>query len=278
MQDIDWYEGDFADPSAVATALEGYDIVFHLVNGTTPASANIDKIADVSANVISSIHLLETCRAAGIAKVIFVSSGGTVYGNPANIPTPEDEGCWPITSYGISKLSIEKYLHLFRHLYGMNYQVLRVSNPFGPYQVAAKNQGVIGAFIRQILARQPLEIWGDGSIRRDYVHVSDVVRALELAVVYDGEHHIFNIGSGVARSLDEIVGVLREITGENIEVEYRAGRPVDVPVSVLDTSRAREELNWTASADFTQGIADTFAWMRRQNDFRSSGGNKVPLA
>lgn len=262
LQGCDWIPGDFTDPTSLAAAVAGCDIVFHLVNATTPASANVDKLADLNANVASTLRLLEACRETGVSRVVFVSSGGTIYGIPDLIPTPETARTNPITAYGISKLAIEKYLGLYEYLYGLQYRVLRVANPFGPYQTALKNQGVIAAFLRGALAGKPIEMWGDGSVTRDYIYVDDVVEALVLAATHQGAGRIFNIGSGEGRSLNDIVTAINSLLGEQVPVAHRAGRPVDVPVSILDTSFAAQDLGWQARTAFKSGLSTTIEWMR----------------
>jgi UDP-glucose 4-epimerase len=262
LHGCDWILGDFTDPTSVAAAVSGCDVVFHLVNATTPASANVDKLADLNANVASTLRLLEACRESGVSRVIFVSSGGTVYGIPDLVPTPETARTNPITAYGISKLAVEKYLGLYEYLYGLQYRVLRVANPFGPFQTALKNQGVIAAFLRGALAGKPIEIWGDGSIIRDYIYVGDVAEALMLAVSHEGAGRIFNIGSGEGRSLNDIVASIDRLLDEKIPVEHRPGRPVDVPVSILDTSFAASDLGWRPHTAFESGLLNTIEWMK----------------
>jgi UDP-glucose 4-epimerase len=263
LDGVEWLQGDFNDPLSVAAAIEGADIVFHLINATTPNNANIDKAADLRSNVGNTIHLLEACKSAAIKRVVFVSSGGTVYGIPQEIPTAEDSPCWPITSYGISKLSVERYLHLFEYMHGLDYRVLRVSNPFGPFQTAEKNQGVIAAFARRLVAGQHLEVWGDGTVTRDYLYIDDVVDALELAAIHEGPDRIFNIGSGVGRSLNEVIETLQTIeSASGLEIERREGRMVDVPVTTLDIGRAARVLGWAPRVEFADGLRRTLDWVR----------------
>lgn len=262
LHGCDWIPGDFTDSTSVVTAIAGCDVVFHLVNATTPASSNVDKLADLNANVASTLRLLDDCRESGVSRVVFVSSGGTIYGIPDLVPTPETARTNPITAYGISKLMIEKYLGLYEYLYGLQYRVLRVANPFGPYQTALKSQGVIAAFLRGALAGKPIEMWGDGSVTRDYVYVDDVVDALRLAAIHKGEGRIFNIGSGEGRSLNDIVATIDGLLGSETLVERRPGRPVDVPVSILDTTLAASDLSWRPHTPFEDGLRTTIAWMR----------------
>jgi UDP-glucose 4-epimerase len=262
LRGCDWITGDFTDPTSVANAIAGCEIIFHLVTASTPASANLDKVVDLTANVASTLHLLDACRETSVKRVVFVSSGGTIYGIPDQVPTPETSPTNPITAYGISKLAIEKYLGLYEYLYGLEYRVVRVANPFGPYQTAIKNQGVIAAFLRQALTHEPIEMWGDGSITRDYVFIDDVVESLKLAATHGGAGRIFNIGSGEGRTLNEIVASINRLLGKEIQVNRRSGRTVDVPVSILDTSFAARELNWYPRTPFEEGLASTISWMK----------------
>lgn len=261
LRGCEWRTGNFADPTDLVTAISGCDVVFHLVNATTPASANVNKIADINANVVSTLHLLEACRETGVKRVVFVSSGGTIYGIPEQVPTPEIAPTNPITAYGISKLAIEKYLGLYEHLYGLEYRVLRVANPFGPFQIALKNQGVIAAFVRRALSGQHIEMWGDGCVIRDYIYIDDVVKALILAATHQGLNRVFNIGSGEGRSLNDIVADIAKLLKVDVLIEHRPARSVDVPVSILDTTLACKDLIWQPSTPFEDGLRDTIAWM-----------------
>lgn len=260
MKKIEWIPGDFTDSGTVAAAVAGCDTVFHLVTASTPASSNVDKIEDLQANVVSTLHLLEACREERVRRVVFVSSGGTVYGIPDIVPTPESASLDPITAYGISKLAIEKYLALYHHLYGIDFRILRVANPYGPYQTSIRNQGVIAAFLHRALEKKPIELWGDGSVTRDYIYVDDVIDALEAAAVHTGEQRIFNIGSGEGRSLLEIIDVIQKQLNVKLDIRHFEGRKADVPRSILEISRAEKDLLWKPKTPFLEGIAKTIEW------------------
>src|SRR5882672_3671032 len=183
LDGVEWRQGDFTDARSVAAAIESVDIVFHLIHATMPQPANLDMAGDLQNNVVPSLALLDFCRKLAVKRVVFVSSGGTVYGCPQQIPTPETAPTTPICAYGISKLAIEKYLALYQYLHGLDYRVLRIANPFGPFQTGLKDQGVIAALIARGLSGRPMEIWGDGSLVRDFVFVDDVVDALRKAAL-----------------------------------------------------------------------------------------------
>ena len=263
LQGIHWTTGDFSDRAALARAVEGAEFVFHLLGGSTPESSNKDPVADLVSGAVMSVQFLEICRAAAVRKVVFVSSGGTVYGIPRQIPIPESAPTDPISAYGISRLAVEKYLHLYRYLHGLDYTVLRVANAFGPYQSPNRRQGVVAALLHSILQGRPVEIWGDGRVVRDFVYVDDVVDALTVAAGYDGPHRVFNVGSGVGRSILEVVDQIGAMLGlPDVVKVLKAGRATDVPVNVLDTSLIGREIGWTPTSDWTAALRETAAWMR----------------
>jgi UDP-glucose 4-epimerase len=261
---VEWVEGYFQSASVVHYAVDGIDAVFHLVSTTLPKSSNDDPIFDLESNVVATLRMLEFARDARVRKIIFISSGGTVYGTPASLPIPETHPTEPRVAYGIAKLAIEKYLALFQRLHGMDYTVLRVANPYGKRQRVETAQGAVAAFIDRVLRDQPIEIWGDGTITRDYVHVADVARAFLHALDYDGDVHIFNVASGRGRTLNELVALLEDVMGRRIAVRYMPGRPFDVPSNVLAIDRARDVLGWMPQVDFEAGLRETFAWARAQ--------------
>jgi len=257
-----WIEGDFLNPEHVKAAVQGIDIIFHLISSTLPQSSNENPAYDVTSNVAPAIHLLEAARRAAVRKVIFFSSGGTVYGIPERVPIPEEHPTMPICSYGIHKLMIEKYLALFHKLYNLDYAVLRVSNPYGERQRPTGSQGAVTVFIYKALKGELIKIWGDGSVVRDYVHISDVVRAAIKAMSLSAGERIFNIGSGRGLSLNQVIACLEDALGVKLPVRYTAARKCDVPVNILDISRARNVLGWGPEIDLTTGVKSAAAYIR----------------
>ena len=172
-------QGDFGNHAIINDATRGIDVVYHLISTTLPKTSNDDMAFDLSTNVVSTISLLDACKQNGVKKVVFISSGGTVYGTPQQIPIPETHPTNPICSYGIHKLAVEKYLHLFHFLHGLDYAVMRVANPYGERQRPDGSQGAVAVFLGKMLRNEPIEIWGDGSVVRDYLYVQDVAVAAE---------------------------------------------------------------------------------------------------
>ncbi|MDV3351552.1 NAD-dependent epimerase/dehydratase family protein [Leptothoe sp. ISB3NOV94-8A] len=259
---VDWTTGDFQDVSALAKLIQGCEIVFHLISNTSPATSNQDPALDLTVNTLGSLNLLNLCRYSDtVRKVIFISSGGTVYGIPKCLPISETAPTDPICAYGISKLAIEKYLALYNHLYGLDYLILRVSNPYGQFQTSRKNQGVVSAFLAKAIKGESLEIWGDGNVVRDYIFVDDVVTALIKAIDYSGEQRIFNIGSGVGKSINQIIDDIVLLLGRPLSRSYQSGRKVDVPANVLDITLAQKLMSFQPAIDWMAGLQKTLYWL-----------------
>jgi UDP-glucose 4-epimerase len=255
------YEGDFVSDADIAEALVGCEVCFHLVSTTLPKSSNADPIFDVESNILGTIRLLSHGVRLGLRKIIFVSSGGTVYGVPAQVPIPETHRTEPVCSYGITKLGIEKYLGLFNYLHGLEYTILRIANPYGERQRTHASQGAVAVFLGKVLRGEPVEIWGDGSVVRDYIHIADVVDALMISLEQSAGEHVFNIGAGQGHNLNEVLTAIERATGRVANRIYLAGRPFDVPVSVLCIARAKELLGWSPNVDFEQGLKRFAAWL-----------------
>lgn len=255
--------GQFADRLGIANAVERQDIVFHLIAGSIPESSNRDPSAELAAAPIATLHLLEICRSARIKKVVFASSGGAIYGIPRATPIPERAPTDPISAYGISKLMIEKSLYLYRHLHGIDYQILRIANPYGRFQLGNRHQGLIGSYIHRVLADLPLEVWGTGEVVRDFLHIDDVSDAFLAAIPYDGPHKVMNVGSGAGLSVNQIIAELERVFGrERLPCVYKASRAADVPANVLDTTLIRSELGWRPRVALRDGLTGTIDWMR----------------
>ena len=256
---VEFIRGDFADLDQLRYAVDGCDTCFHLLSTTVPKNSNDDPIADWTSNVAGTLRLLDLCRAAQVRKVVYLSSGGTVYGPAQYAPIDEAHATDPLCAYGISRLSIEKYLELYRVLHGLDYCVLRAANPYGPGQDPRASQGAIGVFLGRILAGDGIDIWGDGSVVRDFIYVEDVVRAMLLAARYAGPRRVLNIGSDQGCSLRELLETLGVATQRRLAVRYLPGLPFDVPVNVLDIGAARAALQWEPTTDLATGLQKTWA-------------------
>jgi UDP-glucose 4-epimerase len=255
--EVEWVRGNFLEVEDVRRGIAGCEAAFHLAWTTLPKSSNEDPAADVEHNIAGTVRVLEAWRRAGGGKFVFISSGGTVYGAPRALPITEAQATYPLSSYGITKLAIEKYLELYRVLHGLDYCVLRVANPYGERQRIVSGQGAVTAFLYRAHRGEPIEIWGDGRVVRDYLYVGDVAEALARALDHRGERRVINIGSGAGRDLNEVLAAIERVLGRPVERRYAPGRNFDVPANVLDVSLARAELGWQPTTSFEDGLART---------------------
>jgi UDP-glucose 4-epimerase len=255
---------DYGDKEQLETLLaeSTMDAVVHLVSTTIPQSSNEDPLFDIQSNLVQSLVLFDLCIKHKIKKIIFLSSGGTVYGTPLSSPMDEQHPTLPQCSYGITKLAIENYLYLYHLLHGLDYTVLRVSNPYGTRQDPHRKQGAPAVFMHKMLVDEVITIWGDGSIVRDYVYVSDVAKAC-LAAIASSYVGVCNIGSGLGLSLKELLYQLQEVTGRSPTIDWHSSRNFDVPTMVLDCSKADRELGWRPRVEMRAGLAEMRDWMSR---------------
>jgi len=252
--DVEWFAGDFSSVHDVERIIDGVDLVLHLISTTLPGNSNDDMVYDVQSNLVATLQLLGSMVARRVRKIVFISSGGTVYGDPKYLPMDETHPTEPRVSYGIGKLAIEKYLLLYQQLHGMQVRILRVTNPFGRRQRVDNAQGAVATFLSQAMNGQPVEIWGDGSVVRDYIYVSDVAEAFARAVKYDGERSVFNISTGIGTSLNELIDMVERTVGRKVVRTYRPSRRFDVPVNILDNSLARQEPGWEHRVTLAEGL------------------------
>lgn len=257
-----WEIGDFFTKKEVIKAIKNADYVVHLVNTVTPATSNSDTKKDIIDNLLGANQLIDLCIQEKIKKFITISSGGTVYGKNGTPPFTENERCEPICSYGIVKLAIENYLYMYRYLEVLDSVVLRVSNPYGPHQIS-KGQGLIAATLERIHKGEAVEVWGDGSIIRDYIHIRDIASAIYASVKITGKNvpRLFNIGSGHGRSTNDVLTTIKKIHG-SFDVVYKSERSIDVPVSILNIERAKSFLDWKPIISWEDGIENTYDWAK----------------
>ena len=260
---IEWVTGDLLSVSDINAALIDVDTVFHLVSTTLPKGSNDDPVYDVQTNLVGTLQILNLMVQRKARRIVFISSGGTVYGSPTYLPMDELHPTNPQVSYGITKLAIEKYILLFERLYGIKSIILRLANPYGERQRVETAQGAVAVFLKRALQQQQLDVWGDGTVIRDYIYIGDVAEAFARAAEYQGEHSVFNIGSGHGTSLNELLAMIERSLGRQIKRRYLEGRPFDVRSNVLDIALAARELKWTPRVSLEQGLSITSDWFRR---------------
>jgi UDP-glucose 4-epimerase len=260
---IKFYTGDFGNVGALDELIAtGFDSVVHCVSTTTPKSSNESPEFDIQSNVIGTLYLLDICVKHKVGKLVFMSSGGTVYGNIGDIDmVDETHAVRPMCSYGVSKLTIEHYLDVYRHLRGLDYVALRLSNPYGERQSPLRALGALTVFLHRTLKRQNVEVWGDGGVTRDFIYVGDVANAVYLATV-NPISGVYNVGTGTGLSLRDILKHIAHTVGREPTVDWLASRSFDVPRIVLDASKLRLSTNWRCSTGLEEGMAITAEWLR----------------
>lgn len=258
---VDYRLGEFDDLSSLAEALAGVDVVYHLLSSTVPATAAASPIYDVESNLIGALRLITLMKTMNVRRIIFFSSGGTVYGPPEELPIKEAHPTRPINSYGIVKVAIENYLLAAARNGELSPLILRLSNPYGPRQGHDGVQGVISTFLSRIYRGLPVEVWGNGSVVRDYIYVSDVASLCQ-RLVDTNVTGVFNVGSGAGVSIAEILEIVRQVTRDGAEVIYKDGRVLDVERNFLDIAAIKKEFGWEPAYDLRSGIEETWEWIR----------------
>lgn len=260
LSEVEYLFGDYGNHDTIVEALADVDVVLHLASATVPGTAALDAQNDVARNLVPTIGLLESMRKLCIPRLVYLSSGGAVYGAPERVPTPEDHPLRPSHSYGIVKVAIEQYMRVYERNVGLSTMIIRPSNPYGPRQGHMGVQGVIGTFLNLINQGKPIQVWGDGSVVRDYLYITDLVELVAKAVS-SNETGVYNAGSGSGISIADVLATLEQVTLRKPMVEYYPARTVDVPCSILDISRARVNLDWQPQTNFLDGVRFHWEWI-----------------
>ena len=245
--------GDF---NSLVEILAGVDRLIALKWSSTPASSMTSISSDARENIGGHLALFDAVAVAGsVQQIIFLSSGGAVYGNPPSDLTSEEIAPDPISAYGISKVAVEQYLKLYSSIIGIPVTVLRLSNPYGPYQFAGTPVGVISAFLRNVWEERQIDVFGDGSIIRDYIFIEDAVYAIAVCLDRaDALRGVFNVGSGRGVSINDLLGIISGVTGIYPQIRYQERRSFDVQRIVLDVSRFRGRTGWAPRVSIQEGV------------------------
>ena len=256
---------DIADEATAALILRvGFDLVNHQAAQADVRVSVSDPARDARANVMGLLNVLEAVAESGAGRVVFASSGGVVYGEAAEVPTPEGAPKRPSSPYGVAKLAGEHYLDYYRRVRGVESVVLRYGNAYGPRQDPRGGAGVVAIFSRRLLQGKPLRIYGDGEQTRDYVHVDDVVSAnllaadAELSSAPGIDARAYNVGGGAETPLNELAGILEAAAGATSGRVRRAARPGELRRSALATGKI-QALGWRPGVELREGLRATFA-------------------
>ena len=252
--------GDVADPSVLEPALEGVDAVVHLASQTGVMPSVEDPARDFEGSIATTFRVLDACRRRGIARFVFASSGASV--GDVTPPIHENVVPRPVSPYGAGKLAGEAYVQGFAASFGMQAAALRFSNVYGPYSLHKDN--AIPNFIRRCLRGERLEVYGDGSQTRDFIHVTDLCDGIISAVTANGiGGEIFQLGTSVETSVVELARVIQEVTGADVDIDYEERRAGEVYKSRVDISKAQRLLDFQPAIELREGLALTAEWYRK---------------
>lgn len=256
------FYGDFLNESDLDNALKGIDYVYHFISTTTPAAAENNPTIDIETNVRMSVELFNLCVKHGVKRVFFASTGGSVYGSNPNPPYSEEDSALPYSPYAIGKLSIEHYLRYFKKKHGLDSVTFRISNPYGERQPFHRKQGVIPIFIESICRNEPVTVYGDGTMVRDFVYVKDVARMIADVGVGSFEHDLYNIGSGEGVSVNTILETVERVTGREAKIVHAETPTTFVHAAVLNTERFKSEFDSAPGITLEEGIERTYNYIK----------------
>jgi UDP-glucose 4-epimerase len=260
---IKYVTGDYADKNVLMPLFSKWNFtkVFHCATSTTPLSSDNNILSDVNGNLIATICLLDVMKEVGCKYILYLSSGGAVYGEKYLNTISENEICDPVSSYGVVKLTIENYLRLYQKQYGIDYLILRVSNPFGKFHTSEK-QGVINIAIRRALKREAIEVWGDGTQSKDYIFVDDLVKIIFMLLKQGVANKTINVGSGKIHQLNRLLHTIK-IHLPTLEVVYVASKATDVKDFCLDISLLQSLISFE-SFNFEDAVNKTILFEKER--------------
>jgi UDP-glucose 4-epimerase len=267
QQEANFIAGDFRDAQTVSGALDGCELAIHAISSTDPGLGNLDPITDVETNLVSMIQFLEQVKAHKVKHVMFLSSGGTVYGRTVS-PVAEDAPTAPICSYGIVKLAMERYLHMYGETSGVRSTIVRLANPYGERQNSERGQGIVVILLDRVSKGLPVYLYGKGEIVRDFIYIEDAVKAMHALLEINGNWpccpacSVYNVGTGLGTSIAKVLEYVEVVTGKMANVEYKDFRSVDVPSNALDVEKLIRATGWTPHYSLFEGISKTWKAMQ----------------
>ena len=242
--------------------LKHQDIVYYLISTTNPSKSNNNISYEIATDIQIATKAFDSCIKAEVKKIVFLSSGGTVYGEKGKYPIAEEMTTDPITSYGVQKLAIEKILQLYHYKYGIDYRIIRLSNPYGPYQRPNGLLGAITTFTYQALVGNEIKVYGDGSVIRDFIYIDDAINGVRKIAEEECKGHLYNLGSGHGTSINEVLGIISSELGASLKIVYLSGRKVDVPINYLDISKFERDFGQLKLITLQEGIKKTILFMK----------------
>lgn len=261
-ENIEIVAGDYLNLDDLSHALDDIEYVFHFISTTTPASAENDPSIDINTNIRMSVELFKLCAKAKVKKVIFASTGGSIYGDADAASFKETDTPYPVSPYAIGKLTIEHYLRYFRVKHGLESVCLRISNPYGERQPFHRKQGVIPIFLENIARGLPITVFGDGSMVRDYIYVRDLTDTIAAVFEKEMKFDTYNMGSGVGTNINQLIDVVHKIADKIPVINHNDVPATFVKRVVLDTSRFKNEFGeLTTPTSLEDGMRATYDYI-----------------
>lgn len=260
---VDYYAGDIADSAFIVEHFKGVDEVIDLAYSSVPQTSYEDPVKDITNNLSANVGMFELACEAKVKKMVFISSGGTVYGEPDQLPISETHATNPISPYGITKLALEKYAFLFHRNRELPILCVRPSNPFGEGQLPFVGQGFVATAMASVISGKEITIFGERGTIRDYIYVDDLARGIVAALDFGQAGECYNIGSGIGRDNLEVISAITKVSREagfSPRIRHQPERSFDVGANVLDSSKLRNASGWQPISNFDESIRRTFAW------------------
>lgn len=257
-KEVTWHSKDLSSIDDFSEYLIGIDIVYHLFSSSVPADSSSHLLYGLNNDLQLTLKILDSTVSSKVGRFVFASSS-SVYGIQQLCPISEHSDCWPISSHGVQKLTIERYLWLYKHLYGLDVRIARISNPYGPGQSSDGRQGIIAILIGSLINSKSFNLSCSLDVIRDFIYIDDLIQGLYLYGISDTAPSVLNLGSGIGTSISSLVDSLESVAQTKVIIKNVGFRSVDIPVSVLDVSLALSSLSFHPAISLTEGLSLTYS-------------------
>tara|TARA_B100000212_G_scaffold90759_1_gene66640 strand:+ start:27279 stop:28220 length:942 start_codon:yes stop_codon:yes gene_type:complete len=254
FKNVNYVKGDINNTKDIEKATKEANYVYYFASSTNPKSSENNLLFDISSNLNPIILMLNSCVKNNVKKFIFCSSGGTVYGNHKQMPIKEEFTCQPISSYGIVKHNMEMYIKYFNRKHNLNYEILRLSNPYGCNHLQNPIKGIIPTYINRILEDRDLKVYGDGTVVRDYIYIDDFIQLCIKLLTLDKKNNTLNVGTGIGTSINELIKKIELVCNKKATISYMPSRDFDVHNNFLDITKVYDVYKWTPKISLEKGL------------------------
>lgn len=258
------HQGSMDDNRILDKVLPNCQTIIHIASSTNPGNSARHPALEARHNITPSLNFLEILQLYDAFHLIFVSSGGTVYGNPQSIPVNENHPLVPLSYYGAGKIALEAFFKALANHPQKNVTIVRPSNLYGPGQMLRPGFGIILTMLERARSGQVMEIWGDGETIRDFLYIGDMVTAINLLINLPTDNGVYNVGAGIGYSLNQVKSIIEKVCNKKLKFKYRTKRLSDVECVILDNSRFVQLTDWQPETTFEDGILLTWQWVQNQ--------------